>query len=446
MTQENFAGLGVAEPLLRALEAENYTNPTPIQTQAIPALLEGQDILGIAQTGTGKTAAFSVPILQLLSIGHQPPGKKDVKALILAPTRELAIQISDSIAAYGKFLNIRHTVIVGGVNQNPQVKALAKGVDILVATPGRLLDLANQGHLSLTNTRTLVLDEADRMLDMGFIHDIKKIIKLLPEQRQSLLFSATMPPEIARLAENILSNPTRIEVTPKVVTVDRIHQQVFFADAADKKDLLIRIMDDPSVERAIIFTRTKHRANRVAQILERKGHTAVAIHGNKSQNARQKALAAFRDGTATALVATDIAARGIDVDDVTHVINYELPNEPESYVHRIGRTARAGADGVALSLCDATEVAYLNDIEKLTGKTLEVVYGEKPTAQKPPARGGNRGGNRGQNRGQGKGQNRNRPRPAKAEGGAEGTGAKRRRRPRRRNRNKAGKQGNQRAA
>jgi len=386
VTESTFDALGVAEPILRALKAEDYVTPTPIQLQAIPTLLDGRDMLGIAQTGTGKTAAFTVPILQRLSVGHEAPRSREVKGLILAPTRELAIQISESVSTYGQFLGIRHTVIVGGVNQNPQVKALSKGVDVLIATPGRLLDLANQGHVVLDNTQTLVLDEADRMLDMGFIHDIRKIISKLPEERQSLLFSATMPPEIAKLAGKILKDPARVEITPKVVTVDRILQQVFFAEGPEKKDLLVRIMDDPSVEKVIIFTRTKHRANRVAQILERAGHPALAIHGNKSQNARQKALGAFKDGSIHALVATDIAARGIDVDEVTHVINFELPNEPESYVHRIGRTARAGADGVALSLCDATEVPYLNDIEKLIKKQLEVVYGEKPAAQKKPAR------------------------------------------------------------
>jgi ATP-dependent RNA helicase RhlE len=392
VTNSTFAALGVAEPLLRALEAENYTTPTPIQLQAIPTLLDGKDILGIAQTGTGKTAAFAVPILQLLSLGHEAPKPRQAKALILAPTRELAIQISDSVGAYGQFLGIRRAVVLGGVNQKSQVKALARGVDVLIATPGRLLDLANQGHIDLSNAHTLVLDEADRMLDMGFINDVRKIIAMLPNKRQSLLFSATMPPDVAKLADKILNSPIRIEITPKVVTVDRITQQVFFVEGSDKKDMLLRIVEDPSVERAIVFTRTKHRANRVAEALDRAGHSAVAIHGNKSQNARQKALGQFKDGSASVLVATDIAARGIDVDDVTHVINYELPNEPESYVHRIGRTARAGADGTALSLCEATEVGYLNDIEKLTKKKIEVVHGEKPAAKKPIRNGGGGGG------------------------------------------------------
>ncbi len=379
---------------MRALVEEGYSTPTPIQVQAIPTLLDGKDILGIAQTGTGKTAAFAVPILQRLSIGHEAPKPRQTKALILAPTRELAIQISDSFGVYGKFLGIRRTVILGGVKQGSQVKAMAKGVDVLIATPGRLLDLVNQGHLDLSQAHTLVLDEADRMLDMGFIHDVKKIMAKLPNKRQSLLFSATMPGEVAKLAGNILNSPVRIEITPKVVTVDRIKQQVYFVDGAEKKDVLLKVMDDPSLERVIIFTRTKHRANRVADILDRKGHRAVAIHGNKSQNARQKALGQFKNGEARILVATDIAARGIDVDDITHVINYELPNEPESYVHRIGRTARAGADGVAISLCEATEVGYLNDIEKLIKKPLEVAFGDKPAAKKPIRNGGGGGGRR----------------------------------------------------
>ena len=439
VTNSDFAALGVAEPLLRALEAEQYTSPTPIQLQAIPTLLEGRDILGIAQTGTGKTAAFAVPILQRLSIGHEAPKPRQAKALILAPTRELAIQISDSFGSYGQFLGIRRTVVVGGISQNPQVKALSRGVDVLIATPGRLLDLVNQGHIDLSNCNTLVLDEADRMLDMGFIHDIKKIIARLPNERQSLLFSATMPGEIAKLAGNMLNSPVRIEITPKVITVDRITQQVFFVEGSDKKDMLLRIMDDPSVERAIIFTRTKHRANRVADTLDKAGHRAVAIHGNKSQNARQKALGLFKSGEARALVATDIAARGIDIDDVTHVINYELPNEPESYVHRIGRTARAGANGVALSLCEATEVGYLNDIEKLTQRKLEVVFGDKPAAQKPIRNGGGGGRN---------GSGRGRPRSGGGGGQKANTShaSKKPRRSRSKSRNKAGNSGNRRAA
>ena len=448
MTDSTFAALGVAEPLLRALVAEQYTTPTPIQLQAIPTLLDGKDILGIAQTGTGKTAAFAVPILQLLSLGHEAPKPREAKALILAPTRELAIQISDSVAAYGKFLGIRRTVVLGGVNQNPQVKALTRGVDVLIATPGRLLDLANQGHVDLSSAHTLVLDEADRMLDMGFINDVRKIIAMLPNKRQSLLFSATMPPDVAKLADKILNNPVRIEITPKVVTVDRITQQVFFVEGNEKKDMLLRIIDDPSVERAIVFTRTKHRANRVAEALDRAGHTAVAIHGNKSQNARQKALGQFKDGTASVLVATDIAARGIDVDDVTHVINYELPNEPESYVHRIGRTARAGADGAALSLCEATEVGYLNDIEKLTKKKLEVVHGDKPAAKKPVRNGGGGGrGGRGGGRRSGGGRSGNGAGPGgNNQGGQKARSGQKPRRSKSKQRNKSGGQGNKRAA
>jgi len=430
---------------LRALEKEGYTTPTPIQLQAIPTLLDGKDILGVAQTGTGKTAAFAVPILQLLSIGHEAPKPREPKALILAPTRELAIQIADSFGAYGQFLGIRRAVILGGVNQNPQVKALAKGVDVLIATPGRLLDLANQGHIKLGNTHTLVLDEADRMLDMGFIHDVKKIMAMLPAKRQSLLFSATMPNEVSKLASSILNNPIRIEITPKVMTVDRIRQQVYFVEGSEKKDALLKVMEDPSVERVIIFTRTKHRANRVAEILDRQGHSAVAIHGNKSQNARQKALGRFKNGEARALVATDIAARGIDIDDVTHVINYELPNEPESYVHRIGRTARAGAEGVAISFCEATEVGYLNDIEKLTKKPLEVAFGEKPAAQKPSRNGGG-GGRRGGGRnagGQGAGGGNGRPKSANGNAPHNHSSKPKRHR---RSRNNSGRPGNRQAA
>ncbi len=384
----SFEELGVAEPLLRALKAEQYETPTPIQARAIPELLNGRDILGVAQTGTGKTAAFAVPILQLLSASHRKRHAKEARALILAPTRELAIQIADSFRTYGRFLGLKHVVILGGVSQNPQIKAMAKGVDVLIATPGRLLDLVNQGHVRLDDARTLVLDEADRMLDMGFIHDVRKIIDHLPDERQSLLFSATMPPDITRLADQILTSPIRIEVSPKVITVDKVKQQVYFVPSAKKNDMLVDVMKDPALKRVILFTRTKHRANRVADILERAGHSAVAIHGNKSQNARQKALGQFKNGHSRVLVATDIAARGIDIDDVTHVINYELPNEPESYVHRIGRTARAGADGIALSFCDATEVEYLHDIERLTSQRLEIVHGDKPAAVRPVRNGG----------------------------------------------------------
>ena len=373
LTNLSFADLGVAEPLLRALASENYHTPTPIQAQAIPAQLAGKDVVGIAQTGTGKTAAFTLPILQRLTEQPDSAGPRGTRALILAPTRELAIQIAESIKVYGQHYALRTAVIFGGVGQDPQVKAMARGVDILVATPGRLLDLINQRHVRLDKTTYLVLDEADRMLDMGFIRDVRKILAGLPKQRQSLLFSATMPQDIARLAADMLRDPVRVEVTPQVVTVDKIDQHVFFVDAGIKRALLASLLADRALERVIVFTRTKHGANRVAEHLEKAGVAAEAIHGNKSQSARQRALENFRSGTARVLVATDIAARGIDVDDITHVVNFELPNIPESYVHRIGRTARAGARGVALSFCDPTERAFLRDIEKLTRRPLAVI-------------------------------------------------------------------------
>ena len=377
-----FTDLGLAAPLLRALAAADYHQPTPIQAQAIPALLKGRDMLGIAQTGTGKTAAFALPLLQRLSENREHLGPKATRALILAPTRELAVQIGDALKVYGRQLKLRHTVILGGVSQHGQVRALSRGLDIVVATPGRLVDLLNQRHIRLDKVSHLVLDEADRMLDMGFIRDVRKIVAALPARRQSLLFSATMPAEVARLAADMLHNPLRVEVTPQVVTVERIAQSVHHVATAQKRALLERLLADPALKRVIVFTRTKHRANRVAEQLEKAGVAADAIHGNKSQNARQRALEAFRKGRARVLVATDIAARGIDVSGVTHVINYELPNEPESYVHRIGRTARAGAEGAAISFCDAAERTYLRDIERLIKLRLEVI-GEAPSNDKP---------------------------------------------------------------
>lgn len=385
MTTPSFAELGIVEPLCRALSAEGYETPTPIQARTIPALLQGLDVLGLAQTGTGKTAAFALPILQKLLAGEGRRNPKTVKALILAPTRELAIQIEESLRAYGRHTHLRHTVIFGGVNQFRQVKALAAGVDVLVATPGRLLDLMNQKHVTLTETKILVLDEADRMLDMGFSRDVKKIIATMPKQgRQSLLFSATMPSSIEALAAEILRNPTRVEVTPEVVTVDKIEQHVLYVDQKRKRELLAKLLENADLSRVIIFTRTKHCANRVSEQLEKSGVPSEAIHGNKSQGARQRALEAFRTGAARVLVATDIAARGIDVDGITHVINYELPNEPESYVHRIGRTARAGASGIALSFCDGAERPYLKAIEKLTRRSL-AVYDVKPLIGDTPS-------------------------------------------------------------
>ncbi|MCC7015922.1 MAG: DEAD/DEAH box helicase [Rhodospirillales bacterium] len=371
MTQSTFSGLGVAEPIQRALSAENYATPTPIQAQAIPLLLSGRDLLGIAQTGTGKTAAFVLPILQRLAT-EPSNGPRALRALILAPTRELALQIGERVQAYGRNLNLRHTVILGGVGQGPQVKALAAGVDILIATPGRLLDLLGQRHVRLDKVSFLVLDEADRMLDMGFIRDVRRIVAALPKARQSLLFSATMPADVARLASEMLNNPARVEVTPETVAVERIEQKVYMVETAAKRGLLTYLLADPGLKRVLVFTRTKHGANRVAEHLAKTGVSAAAIHGNKSQGARVRALEGFRAGEVRVLVATDIAARGIDVDGISHVVNFDLPNIPESYVHRIGRTARAGADGAAISFCDGSERAYLRDIEKLIRRTLPV--------------------------------------------------------------------------
>ncbi|UCH75790.1 MAG: DEAD/DEAH box helicase, partial [Rhodospirillales bacterium] len=347
LIEVDFLGLGLTERLTQAVAAENYINPTPIQAQAIPALLDGRDLLGLAQTGTGKTAAFILPLLQKLTGSRKQSGARACRALILTPTRELALQIGESIRVYARFVSIRHTVITGGVNQNRQVRVMQRGVDILVATPGRLLDLVQQGHVALHSARSLVLDEADRMFDMGFISDIRKIVALLPRDRQTMLFSATMPREIERLAQEVLNDPMRIEVTPKVVTIDRIDQHVYHVGRNGKRNLLEDLMADPEMSRVIVFTRTKHGANRLADQLVRGGLNADAIHGNKSQGARQRALENFRDGAARVLVATDIAARGIDVDNISHVINFDLPMEAESYVHRIGRTARAGASGIA---------------------------------------------------------------------------------------------------
>ena len=372
MTPTSFDGLGLAEPLRLALKTENYLKPTPIQAQAIPLLTEGRDLLGIAQTGTGKTAAFALPILHRLSAQRlqRSPGRPH--ALILAPTRELALQIDERFRAYGRGLGLRSTVIFGGVGQGQQVKVLVHGVDILVATPGRLLDLYAQRHVSFDKVSILVLDEADRMLDMGFIRDVRKIVGACRKERQALLFSATMPPDIAKLAAEILRNPARIDVSPAKITVDRIDQQVYFVPVQAKRNLLLELLGDPGMDRVLVFTRTKHGADKVCKFLRQAGLAVEAIHGNKAQNARVRALEAFRSGQARILVATDIAARGIDVSAISHVINYELPNEPESYVHRIGRTARAGAGGTAVSFCDQSERPYLKDIEKLTRVSLAV--------------------------------------------------------------------------
>lgn len=368
----SFEQLNLIKPILTALKTEGYTQPTPIQEQAIPIVLQRKDLLGCAQTGTGKTAAFAIPILQIL---HQEKESKKgfIKALILTPTRELAIQIGESFTAYGRHTGIKHAVIFGGVSQKAQTDTLRQGVDVLVATPGRLLDLMNQKFISLQNISLFVLDEADRMLDMGFIHDIKKVIAKLPVRRQSLFFSATMPPEISKLAETILMNPVKVAVTPVSSTVDTIKQELYFVDKKDKKSLLIHLLKDKSIVTALVFTRTKHGADKVSKDLVKAGIKAEAIHGNKSQNARQRALTNFKSKETRVLVATDIAARGIDVEELSHVINFELPNVPETYVHRIGRTGRAGMSGVAMSFCDAEEKAYLKDIQKLVSKTIPVI-------------------------------------------------------------------------
>ncbi len=373
MTTPTFSELGLAEPLLRALSDADYIHPTPIQAKSIPALLEGRDLLGLAETGTGKTAAFVLPLLHRLTAEGGRPQPGAPRALILAPTRELAIQIGESIHAYGRHVRISHTVIFGGVGQRPQVNAIARGVDILVATPGRLLDLIDQRHLRLDKIRTFILDEADRMLDMGFVRDVRRILKLVPNERHTLLFSATMPQDIAQLAADMLKNPLRVEIARAGKTVDRIEQKVMFLSAGAKREALARLLQDPAMRRVIVFTRTKRGADRVSQAIDHIGIGVHAIHGNKSQGQRQSALDSFRKGFTRVLVATDIAARGIDIDEITHVINYELPNIPESYVHRIGRTARAGAEGVAIALCAPDEREYLRDIERLTGTRLTVV-------------------------------------------------------------------------
>jgi ATP-dependent RNA helicase RhlE len=368
-----FKSLKIIDPILRSLEEEGYVTPTPIQIQAIPIVLQGKDLLGCAQTGTGKTAAFAVPILQLLSAVNTHERKRKIRSLIVTPTRELAIQIADSFKVYGRYTGLTCTVVFGGVSQNPQTTELQRGVDILVATPGRLLDLMNQGFITLRDIEFFVLDEADRMLDMGFIHDVKKIIAALPQKRQSLFFSATMPPEIVKLAGTILHNPLKVEVTPSASTVDIIKQYVFFVDKGNKNALLVEVLQDKRIKTALVFTRTKHGADKVVRILAKNRISAEAIHGNKAQNARQRALTNFKAQSTRVLVATDIAARGIDVDDLEFVINFEIPNIPETYVHRIGRTGRAGAKGTSLSFCDAEEKAYLKDIEKLIAKKIPVI-------------------------------------------------------------------------
>jgi len=382
LIQVSFNNLQLIEPLLKALQQEGYETPTPIQEQAIPMILQRRDLLGCAQTGTGKTAAFAIPLLQLMhqqkqtNSFQQSTGNRqtrNIQALILTPTRELAIQVEESLRTYGRYVDLKHLVIFGGVSQFNQVSALRRGVDILVATPGRLLDLLNQRHISLHEIKFFVLDEADRMLDMGFVHDVKRIISKLPVQKQTLFFSATMPGEIKQLANMLLKNPVKVEVTPVSSTVDTIQQSLYYVEKQNKKLLLAHLLEDPTIESVLVFTKTKHGADRIARDLSRKGTKAEAIHGGKSQNERQKALLGFKSKRTRILIATDIAARGIDIDDLTHVINFDLPDIPETYVHRIGRTGRAGASGIAISFCDYEEKISLADIHKLIAKKIAVV-------------------------------------------------------------------------
>jgi ATP-dependent RNA helicase RhlE len=398
-----FDQLGLIEPILKALKTEGYTQPTPIQEQSIPYVLEGQDLLGLAQTGTGKTAAFAIPILQILHNGNRvSKGYKHIRTLILTPTRELAVQIDESFASYGRHVGLKHDVIYGGVSQYTQTASLRNGTDILIATPGRLLDLMNQGYVHLDHLEIFVLDEADRMLDMGFINDVKKIIREIPQQRQTLFFSATMPPAISGLADSILHNPQRVEVTPVSSTAERIDQSVYFVAGRDKQALLTHLIGEHKITRSLVFCRTKHGADKIVKDLRKSGINADAIHGNKTQNARQNALQNFKTGRLKVLVATDIAARGIDIDDLTHVINYDLPNVPETYVHRIGRTGRAGASGIALSFCNGEERAYLKDINKLISQKIPAVAhpyemsaeAAAAEASAPKPRQGGGGGNR----------------------------------------------------
>jgi ATP-dependent RNA helicase RhlE len=387
-----FSDLGLIEPLLRALTADGYTTPTPIQRKAIPFLLDGRDIIGCAQTGTGKTAAFALPLLQHLFSKPTPLTPKGARILVLSPTRELASQIHAAFGAYGRFLNLRRTSVFGGVKQAGQVKAMARGVDVLVATPGRLRDLMNQGHIDLSNVEAFVLDEADRMLDMGFIHDIRKIAATLPASRQTLLFSATMAPAVAKLAQSVQRDAVRVDVAPQATTAATVKQEIIFVERAEKTATLLNMLET-NVYKAIVFTRTKHGANRLDAQLHKNGVKAMAIHGNKSQNARKRALSAFQDGHVQVLVATDVAARGLDIDDVTHVFNYDMPTEPEAYVHRIGRTGRAGAEGIAISLCDGSERGLLR---RLTGDAVT----EFPTDGERPAHRQSRGKPHGKPNGQ----------------------------------------------
>ena len=379
-----FEDLQLMPEILKALKDEGYTEPTSIQEKAIPLVLKREDVLGSAQTGTGKTAAFAIPIIQHLAKRQKPDGKRKVTALVVTPTRELALQIADSFKAYGRFTQIKNTVIYGGVGQGAQTDALRRGVDVLVATPGRLLDLMDQGYITLHHVRYFVLDEADRMLDMGFIHDIKKIIAKLPKERQSLFFSATMPKNIVQLSHQILINPKKIAVSPVSSTAETIQQFLYMTNRENKRELLLHILKDASMQQVLVFSRTKHGSDRIVRNLKKKNIECAAIHGDKSQNQRQKALKSFKNGQIRVLVATDIAARGIDIDKLRHVINYDIPNESETYVHRIGRCGRAGEDGISISICEPEENTYIRDIEKLIKKKIEVVQDNPfPQTDKP---------------------------------------------------------------
>lgn len=404
---QSFSELSIDPNIQKAVAESGYTKPTPIQIQAIPLLLEKRDLLGCAQTGTGKTAAFALPIMHNLVKDNRKTIPKQPRVLVLVPTRELAVQVHESFQVYGKYLQLKTAVIFGGVGQGPQVKALAKGVDVLVATPGRLVDLMDQRFISLINLEVFVLDEADRMLDMGFIHSIRKILTFLPKKRHNLFFSATMPPDIEKLAGSILVSPTRIDVTPVSSTVELISQSVMYVDRDNKKELLLELFKDNALNRVIVFTKTKHGANKVAELLSKTGVRVAVIHGNKSQSARQRALEDFRAGKTRALVATDLAARGIDIDDISHVINYEIPYVPETYVHRIGRTARAGTKGIAISICEADERSLIKDIEKVIGISIPVFRDhafhsknvESHTGKAPKLHGSGGGGRSGGGRG-----------------------------------------------
>ena len=409
-----FEELKLIEPLQRAVREQGYDSPTPIQEQTIPPLLEGRDVMGCAQTGTGKTAAFSLPILQKLHC-NPTKGMRKTRVLVLAPTRELALQIAESFDVYGHYTQVTTTVIFGGVGQTPQVQALRHGVDVLVATPGRLIDLMGQGHVRLTDVDTLVLDEADRMLDMGFVRDVRRIVAALPKQRQTMLFSATLAPDVVELAAGMLRDPVHVAVTPQATTVEKIVQSVYFVEKNDKKGLLEHMLRDPAIARAIVFTRTKHGADKVVRNLVGAGIDALALHGNKSQSQRVRALDAFKDGTTRVLVATDIAARGIDVDGITHVFNHDLPNIPDSYVHRIGRTARAGAEGIAVSFCDSEERAYLRDIERLIRQPVPVADAGQFRSSLPPPQQRSAPSSGSRPDGQRQGQRNDRPEPRRPE-------------------------------